>query len=205
MTTPDNTKQCSKCKREKPVSEFHNTKRSKDGKASWCKVCMAIRYLENKDKVAQKNKENSTSISVRMKAWRAANRLKIKENKKRWDQENKNWINTQQRERRATDINFRIAESLRKRVWKSVRKGKRAGSAIRDCGCSVGFLRSYLESKFLPGMTWDNWGPKGWHIDHITPLVAFDLTEKDQFLAACHYTNLQPLWWKDNLSKSAKF
>jgi len=80
----------------------------------------------------------------------------------------------------------------------------KAGSAVRDLGCSVEFLKQYLESKFLPGMTWENWAKRGWHIDHITPLDTFDLTNREQFLQCCHYTNLQPLWWRDNLSKGTK-
>lgn len=59
----------------------------------------------------------------------------------------------------------------------------------------------HLESKFRPGMTWENRGKKGWHIDHIKPLSAFDLTDPGQVSDACHYTNLQPLWWKENLDK----
>jgi len=53
-------------------------------------------------------------------------------------------------------------------------------------------------------MTWDNWTLDGWHIDHIKPLASFDLTDRKQLLEACHYTNLQPLWAKDNLTKNDK-
>ncbi len=53
-------------------------------------------------------------------------------------------------------------------------------------------------------MTWDNYGLYGWHIDHIKPLASFDLTDREQFLEACHYTNLQPLWAEENLSKGNK-
>jgi hypothetical protein len=53
-------------------------------------------------------------------------------------------------------------------------------------------------------MTWDNYGQFGWHIDHIKPLSVFDLTDREQFLEACRYTNLQPMWWKENLSKGSK-
>jgi hypothetical protein len=53
-------------------------------------------------------------------------------------------------------------------------------------------------------MTWDNWSLDGWHIDHIKPLNKFDLSDRSQFLEAVHYTNLQPLWAVDNLSKGDK-
>lgn len=50
-------------------------------------------------------------------------------------------------------------------------------------------------------MTWENRGMFGWHIDHIIPLSLFNLTDRNDFLNACHYTNLQPLWSLDNLKK----
>ena len=65
-------------------------------------------------------------------------------------------------------------------------------------------LISHIESQFKPGMTWDNWSRTGWHLDHIKPLVTFDLTDPEQFRVACHYLNLQPLWAKENLSKGGR-
>jgi len=53
-------------------------------------------------------------------------------------------------------------------------------------------------------ITWENHSRAGWHIDHIKPLISFDLIEREQFLEACHYTNLQPLWAKENLRKGSK-
>lgn len=53
-------------------------------------------------------------------------------------------------------------------------------------------------------MTWKNWSPTGWHIDHKIPLAFFDLTDRKQLLKACHYTNLQPLWSNENIRKGDK-
>lgn len=71
-------------------------------------------------------------------------------------------------------------------------------------GCTVEELKKYLESKWQEGMSWDNYGFHGWHIDHIKPLASFNLTDRDELLKACHYTNLQPLWCKDNMKKGKR-
>lgn len=74
---------------------------------------------------------------------------------------------------------------------------------MRDLGCSISELKEHLESKFEPGMTWSTWGIRGWHIDHKIPLSSFDLTSTTECRSAFHYSNLQPLWWYDNLKKGA--
>ncbi len=87
----------------------------------------------------------------------------------------------------------------------AIRTGAKSGSAVRDLGCTILELKAYLEARFLPGMTWKNHGLKGWHIDHIRPLTSFDLADRAQLLQAVHYTNLQPLWWQDNLRKADSY
>jgi hypothetical protein len=70
-------------------------------------------------------------------------------------------------------------------------------------GCSSwDELKNYLEKQFTCGMNWENMGE--WHIDHIIPCSSFDLTNIEQQMKCFHYSNLQPLWAKDNLSKSNK-
>lgn len=99
---------------------------------------------------------------------------------------------------------FRLKTRIRNRHYTVLRsKGlKKITKTTNMLGCSVGFLRDYLASKFTEGMTWDNHGPNGWHIDHIKPLaIAASLEELEQL---CHYTNLQPLWATDNLKKGKK-
>ena len=61
----------------------------------------------------------------------------------------------------------------------------------------------YLDAKFTDGMSWENHGE--WHIDHILPCASFNLLIEDEQRKCFHYTNLQPLWAKDNLSKAANY
>lgn len=102
------------------------------------------------------------------------------------------------------DTNFKIAHNLRSRLRKAIKNQEKKGSFVLDLGCSIEQLKKYLESKFQSGMTWDNYGRQGWHIDHVFPLSKFDLTKREEFLKACNYKNLQPLWAADNLRKRNK-
>jgi hypothetical protein len=76
--------------------------------------------------------------------------------------------------------------------------------AVKDLGCSVDDFKKYIESLFQPGMTWENrgHGVDKWQLDHKIALCRFDLTKREQFLIAAHYTNLQPLWHEEHLKKS---
>ncbi len=93
---------------------------------------------------------------------------------------------------------------LRRRLYMAVRDGLKGGSAVELLGCSVEELKAHIEAQFTEGMTWENRGLKGWHLDHIRPLAAFDLSKPEELAIACHYTNLQPLWAEENMRKSAR-
>lgn len=99
---------------------------------------------------------------------------------------------------------FKLSEALRRRLLCALKGAAKGGSAVKELGCSVQEAKQYIEAKFQPGMTWDNWGVHGWHLDHIKPLKSFDLTNPEHIKQVCHYTNLQPLWASDNLKKGAK-
>jgi hypothetical protein len=173
----------------------------------------------NKDKIELKRKEyqqvNKDKIKLQQKLKYTKHKKKILKKCKVYRELNKNKIkeyqhnyrpraNVRLKERLKSDIHLKLKVRLRKRFWQSLKHSYKSGSAVKDLGCTVEELKTYLENKFQPGMTWDNYGYYGWHIDHIKPLATFDLTNREQWLEACHYTNLQPLWAKDNLSKGDK-
>ena len=158
----------------------------------------------NKDKISSKQKAYREVNKERQKAYREDNKDTIKAYKKAYNEVNKDKINFYFNNRRKTDIQFKLSHNLRVRLISAIKGNYKVGSAVKDLGCSVEELKSYIESKFQPGMSWDNWNKDGWHIDHIKPLASFDLTDRNQLLEACHYTNLQPLWATDNIIKRDK-
>lgn len=105
------------------------------------------------------------------------------------------------RERRATDLRFRLTEALRGRLRHAIRNGSKSGSAVRDLGCSVAEFERHIESQFEDGMHWGNWSRSGWHIDHIYPLSAADLGDPVQLRAVCNWRNLRPVWSGRNIGK----
>lgn len=158
------------------------------------KELCAAWYLKNKEKVAKQ--------AFR---WRTENPERYKETQAKRYRENKPEIQRKatirQRERYNDDENFRIAHILRARLTSSIKGQPRAGSFVRDLGCSIPELVDHLEKQFQPGMNWENHTKNGWHIDHIIPLNTLDLTNREQFLKACHYTNLRPIWAIENMSR----
>lgn len=137
-------------------------------------------------------KDNPERMNARSSAWRKANRDKVNPGHRR-----------RARKENMT-INGYLARQLRIRLRNALQGKTKKGSAVRDLGCSITDFRKYLESKFQPGMTWENWTHDGWHIDHIQPLASFNLEEINELRKACHYTNLQPLWAGENLRKGAQ-
>jgi len=119
---------------------------------------------------------------------------KVLETQKCWRQKNKGY--------KPPGLNARIAMNLRSRLSAALRYNSKSGSAVKDLDCSIDELKIYLENQFGEGMTWENYGQ--WHIDHIIPLSIVDLTDQGVVLKVCHYTNLQPLWAKDNISKGGR-
>jgi hypothetical protein len=128
------------------------------------------------------------------KQWQEENPEQYREAKNQWTRRNPEYFKAW----RNAKVTRKIAHALRSRLRRAVKMG----SAVKNLGCSVSEFLAHLEKQFSNGMTWDNYGQ--WHIDHIKPLSAFDLTDTNQLAEACHFSNLQPLWGKENSSKHNK-
>jgi hypothetical protein len=107
------------------------------------------------------------------------------------------------RKLRKTGYPWRIINHIRARYIKYSRKHITYKNILKLIGCSPIKLKKHLESKFVNGMNWDNYGLKGWHIDHIEP-ISLGRENIEILNKLTHYENLQPLWSKDNLIKSSK-
>ena len=196
---------------------------TKNGSKKYCSVkCFGL-SVSGKDNPSYKHGlcKNKT---LYIKSWQKANREKMRVSCRAWHHRNKETENLRtlgfrknnkgyylqwHKKRLASDPLYRLKVNLRARFvgafnYQSQGKRERQSNAIKLLGCSIEELKNYLEKKFIAGMTWDNHSLKGWHIDHIRPLSSFDLTEPRQVALACHYSNLQPLWAKDNIRKGKK-
>ena len=222
-------KKCSKCNEFKDLTEFHKNKTTSTGFSSNCKSCQKKytkkyyeenkeKYKENTKKWREENKEyNKKYYEKNKEKYKEHNKKYYEENKeyyKKWREENKEYykkyheenkerIREYQKNRLKTDSLFKLSSTLRSRTY-SAFKAKRwlkNSSNIKMLGCDLQTANEHIEKQFKGGMTWDNHGD--WHIDHIIPLASANT--KEELMKLCHYTNLQPLWAEENLSKSDKF
>jgi len=212
------TKTCWKCGHEKAVSEFYPQRRAKDGLQRFCKPCgLAIgqaRYQANKEKLrpiyverskqwAANNRERYKEIVRRSNArQRAKNPERIRAAVSKWAKSNRSRINARKRELYRSNPKYATLHRLRNRLIKLLRKSGKSESVSSLLGCSTESFRTYFESRFEPGMTWEAFLRGEIHIDHIVPCALFDLTKPEHRKVAFHFSNLQPLWAVDNLRKS---
>ena len=118
---------------------------------------------------------------------------------------NKNYQKSDKyREYRRSNKNLQIGLNLRTRIRQSLKGVAKCDSHNSLLGCTPNELRKHLEAQFRDGMSWDNYGYYGWHIDHIRPCSSFDLSLESEQRKCFHFTNLQPLWANENYAKGAK-
>ena len=181
-------KTCPQCKQTKPFSDYGKHKKNKDGLCTYCKDC------HNK-----KGKE-----------YYAKNRNKIKEHRGR--PEIKERYNEYKRNRRKNNPQERLSIKMSQETnytLLGVYTDMTIVSeqyAIERVGLTSPQYRAYIESLWEEGMSWDNYGrgESKWCIDHIIPKKSFDLTDPAQYKKCSHYTNTQPMWLKDNMTKGGR-
>jgi hypothetical protein len=206
-------KTCIKCDTTKSLEDFEK-RTDYDAYRNVCKACQKIQQYEyrqkNKEKVKKRNekwrKENKDKVDIICARYRKTEKrrkisrewaIKPENRQKSYDRRNYRYHN---------DIQFNLKIKLRRRIHSSLsqRLISKSATSIKLLGCSYMFLKEYIENKFTEGMTWEKVLSSEIHLDHILPCDSFDLTDKIQQQECFHYTNLQPLWAFDNLSKSNK-
>lgn len=205
-------KTCTKCKEAKAFELFPRNARNKDGYDSQCKICANFRnklyrtnnyekykqakrdyYHDNIDKVRSDKRKSAAKYKTEKQVYdlqyRQLNKEKILKWKKDWTKLHKD------------DPIFKIKTNLRRRVHHVLKGTRKCKSTFELIGCTAEEFKLHIESQFTEGMSWDNYGPKGWHIDHKIPCYKFDLSDPEQQKQCFHYSNQRPLWAKDNLSR----
>jgi hypothetical protein len=184
------TKQCTVCRCEKTLDFFRRRgKKNLHLFYNQCRECESKAVMKWRDSKSEARESYRESIRKYYKNNKEKKLLQIKESK------NKMYEKMPYK---------KIERNLRSRCYKALQGAYKSATTQKLLGISFEEARKYLESKWQEGMSWDNYGLRGWHIDHVIPVSSFDLTIAEEQAKAFHYTNLQPLWARDNLTKGNK-
>lgn len=152
---------------------------------------------------ARKYRENNPE---KVRASKRSNYLKNREKKliemSDYKKRNREKLNAYFRQKNASDMSFRIANRYRAKMNSLIYGKSKDYTALTYFGCTRVEFMHHLESQFAEGMTWGNRAVDGWHVDHIVPVCSFDMTVPEQAAKCWHYTNMRPVWAKENQSKN---
>lgn len=159
--------------------------------------------LLNKEKINSYNKQYYSNNNEKLKDYKKnyiTNNpdflVKITENRKN---NNPTYFKDYVKKRRINDYIFKLKTNIGNLIRISL-KHRKNNKTIDILGLNTNEFKLYLESKFEPWMTWENYGNpkdgilelnKTWDIDHIIPLSSAKTEE--EIIKLNHYTNLQPL------------
>ena len=226
-------KKCKECGDTKTIYLFVKNKNSKDGYTSNCKLCRKKYnkkdpkksreyYLRKKASMTPEEKEQKNKKrNERRRRLYALNPDKFREKRRLYYAENRVYLaakvraslltkekrdkrNERIREQRKSDPLLRLKLGVYSKISGLLKSNKTSSRSktFEYIGCDLDFLKKHLESQFTKGMCWNNYGKFGWHVDHIIPLSS--AKTKEDLLPLLHYTNLRPLWWRDNIQKRDK-
>jgi len=200
-------KPCKICHVTKPLNEFHvcGTYKNKVYHRGECIKCNRQLQKTTGKKYVQKYRKTEKYKHTK-KAFRLTEEQKQKEKEYAQRPEVKarrSYLeNIRIKKRYKTDTLFKLRVTARVRLYEVLTRYKypKRGSIFHYLGCNIHTLKQHLELQFKNGMNWDNYGD--WHVDHIIPLASANTEE--ELIKLFHYTNLQPLWAEENLSKGDK-
>lgn len=206
---------CRSCKTEQSLDNYNKNKRQKDGYATVCRICdKAYNKANYRNRFPKKEIPEGYKKCSRCKELKLSNefsrrgidklqsecklcRLKIYQE---WRQNGgKEWENSYNKYRKATDPKYKLRSILRIRLLDALKRQLRGGkvskthSALELVGCSMHKLKIHLENQFIGEMSWTNHGSL-WEIDHIIPCTWFNLEDVEEQKKCFNYTNLQPLF-----------
>jgi hypothetical protein len=148
--------------------------------------------------------DNLDKVSERRKKYYNINKKEILYKNKIYRKNTKNIRNIYESNKKKNNTVYSLLCGMRSRLCNYLKSNNitKKNKTFDIVGCTPEFLKEHLENKFTEGMSWENHDLYGWHIDHIIPLSSAKTEE--EIYKLCHYSNLQPLWAGDNLSKGNK-
>jgi hypothetical protein len=166
-------------------------------------------YIKKKEEILLKRKEyhsnNKEKISLKNKEYRAANLEKLKEYNREYQRKYAKILSGKRKQLVNSTPLRQFKERIRlltKGAFYRLKQDKRFNTHS-ILGADWETVKEHFISQFKDGMTWEAFIAGEIHVDHIQPLASAKTEE--ELIALCHYTNLQPLWCLDNLSKGATF
>jgi hypothetical protein len=181
-------KECNKCKKSKPITEFNPSKGNKDGYMNYCKECHRIQVKKNRFKYKEYDKEYAKKNWLEKKI-DPEYQLKHREYQRQY------------KKQKRKDSIFRLKENLRTYFYRSITN--KLNSVFKYLGCSIEEFKLHLEKQFNKDMNWNNYG-EYWEVDHINPIENFNFSNESEIYECWNYKNLQPLTINENRTKRHK-
>jgi hypothetical protein len=176
----DGKRKCSKCKEYFTLDHFYKAKNVLDGFRSECISCIKkVKSKRDKRDWAKYKEIHKEELELK----RIQREIESAEKK----------------------ILDKVKRNIREMVRGSVRNNISRPNIQILLGCNIIEFKKYISSLFQEGMTWDNYGYYGWHLDHIKPIASFNLHDINEIKNCFYYTNYQPLWQRDNMKKGSKY
>ena len=166
----EDLKRCSRCEIIQVIENFSKDRYCKDGLCPLCKCCRKDYYLKHLDKIKINNEQNRERRNIYLK------------------------------NKRETNVNFRLISNTRNRIYKSLKAMTKQSSTKETLGIDIDLYRKRLEFQYTPEMNWSNI-----EIDHVKPICMFDVTKDEQLKEAFSWKDTQTLLKQDHQKKGTKF